>query len=131
VTDYNNMVLAANTNIGDIRVNALYSRQSQATGATGGVVYGAGGADQTGWAIGASMPLTEALTVGVTHAKNNATTEVSMTALSANYALSARSSVYANAANFENAIFKNNAGSAEGLTAYSKSLISVGIQHSF
>jgi len=131
LTDYNNMVVAANTTVGDVRLNALYSRQSQATGATGGVVYGAGGADQTGWALGASMPVSEALTIGLTHAKNDATTAISMTAISANYSLSSRSSIYANAASFKNAIFKNNAGTAEGLTAYSDSLVSVGIQHSF
>ena len=131
VTDYSNMVVAANTSIGDVRLNAAYSRQSQASGSTGGTVYGAGGADQSGWAFGASMPLSDALTVGVTHAKNDATTAIKMTALSANYALSARSAIYANFASFKNAIFKNNAGSAEGLTAYSDSLISVGIQHSF
>jgi hypothetical protein len=131
LTDYNNMVIAANTTVGGVRLNGLYSRQSQAAGSTGGAVYGAGGADQTGWAIGASMPVSDALTVGVTTAKNDATTAISMTAVSANYALSGRSSVYANVASFKNAIFKNNAGSAEGLTAYSDSLLSVGIQHSF
>jgi hypothetical protein len=131
VTDYSNMVVAANTTVGSVRLNGAYSRQSQASGSTGGTIYGAGGADQSGWAIGASMPLSDALTVGLTHAKNDATTAIQMTAVSANYALSGRSSIYANVASFKNAIFKNNAGSAEGLTAYSDSLIAVGIQHSF
>jgi predicted porin len=123
--DYTNMVLSGSFAVtSEVSINGAYSKQS------------ASGLDVTNkdlaaYVLGASYKLTPQFGVGVTYAKNDVpSANVSMTALSAQYDLSKTTAVYANFANFKNAAVLNNGGSAE-TGVYSKSLVSVGMQHAF
>jgi predicted porin len=123
--DYTNMVLSGSFAVtSEISINGAYSKQNL------------GGTDTTNkeltaYVLGASYKLSQQFGVGVTYGHNDVTSaNVSMTAISAQYDLSKTTALYANFANFKNATVLNNAGNAE-TAAYSKSLVSVGMQHGF
>jgi predicted porin len=117
-TDTKNTVLAANYAIGDIRINGAYATNS------------IGNADNKGYLIGASMPVSGALSAGVTYAKNDLASLDDMLAGSLQYNLSKSTYAYANYAKFGN---RNIAVKAnhQGRIGTTDSLITVGVAHSF
>ena len=129
---YRNIAVSANTTVAGARLTAIWTDQKQDAGKTGGTIYGAGSNTLSGLALGASYPLSDALTAGVMYAKNDYTTAGKMASVYGNYALSARTSVYAVFSDFTNAYLLNNGGTASDYTvAKNTSLISIGMQHSF
>jgi len=112
------MMAFANTQIGDVRVNGAYSRN---TGDAG---------DSNGYMVGASMPVAKDLSAGVSYARSNVATLGSILALSSEYSLSKRTMAYATYARFSVA----NAGgyaNDSAATLNGKNLLTVGLKHSF
>ena len=113
-----NNVIAANYQFGDIRVNGAYASNSIA------------GVDNKGSMVGASMPLSAAVTVGFTYARNDLASLDTVRVASIQYTMSKSTFAYANYATFGNAamgVFAND----QGRITSTDSLISVGIAHSF
>lgn len=117
-TNQKSMMVFANTQIGDIRVNGAYSRN---TGSMG---------DSNGYMVGASMPVAKDLSAGLSYANNKATGLGSVLALSSEYSLSKRTLAYATYARFSvaNAGAYANDGAAK---LDGKNLLTVGLKHSF
>lgn len=117
-TSQKSMLVFANTQIADIRVNGAYSRN---TGDNG---------DSNGYMVGASMPVAKDLSAGVSYAKSNVATLGSILALSSEYSLSKRTLAYATYARFS--VANNTAQANDGAAALDgKNLLTVGLKHSF
>ena len=75
VVDYNkkqrNTMIAANTEVGVVRINGMWSTNRQSYDANDW-----GAFTSKGWLIGASMPLSGSLSAGVTFAKNNSSQDI-------------------------------------------------------
>jgi len=128
--DYTNYVVSGSYAVNaQLSINGAYASQRIGSGETGT------NAKQAGYILGAGYKLTDNFGIGLTYARNDVSgANQKMTALSAQYDLSKRTAIYANYADFSNAAALNNAGAADVPTAtslYSKSLISVGLQHAF
>jgi len=113
------IVIAANTNIGDVRVNAAYGSNSN-DGVTG---------DTTGFLVGASMPLMGAVSGGLTYATNSKLGLGSQTSASLQYNLSKQTYAYTSYSAFSKTTTVN-ANDNGGLTT-GKYLLAVGVAHSF
>lgn len=126
--DVTNMVASASYQVAPgITINGAYSSQSKGNADTT-----TANTDLTGYVLGAGYKITDQFGLGVTYAKNNITSvNARMMAVSAQYDLSKTTAIYANFADFSNASVLNNGGNAEAAGIYSKSLISVGMQHAF
>jgi len=138
--DYSNMVLSAALPVTtEISLNAAYARTSVRTGnVTSTLNGGNAAAEGTGYILGASYKVSDALGFGLTVAQNDAASSAKMMAFSGQYNFSGSTTLYANVADFTNAGVLNNAGHAgsgafalSNATAYSGKLVSVGLQHSF
>jgi predicted porin len=113
-----NVLVAANTSVGALRVNAAYANNS-------------GTVDSKGYILGASMPLAGALSGGLTYSNNDRNTIGRATTVSLQYDLSKATYAYVNYSSF--GVASNGgaaANDAAGLAA-AKSLLAVGLSHSF
>ncbi len=108
-----NTVIAANTTIGDVRINGAYGSNK-------------GSFDSTGYMVGASMPLIGAISGGLTYARN--ASMYSMTSVSAQYTFSKSTFAYANYSHFSEATGVAANDNSGGST---KSILSVGLAKSF
>ncbi len=108
-----NTVVAANTTIGDVRINGAYGSNK-------------GSFDSTGYMVGASMPLIGAISGGLTYARN--ASMYSMTSVSAQYTFSKSTFAYANYSHFSEATGVAANDNSGGST---KSILSVGLAKSF
>jgi len=109
-------LLAANTSFGDIRVN-------------GAVASNSGLNTKSTYLVGASMPLVGALSGGLTYASGS-DTQGNQTTASLQYSLSKATMGYLNYSSFS----KDGGGNATGNTATTvtgKSLLTIGVRHSF
>jgi len=118
-----NTVIAANTTIGDVRINGAYGKNK-------------GDYSSTGYMIGASMPLIGAISGGLTYARNN--TMYSMTSVSAQYTFSKSTFAYVTYNSFNNGgtsvAGNDNPGLSNGgstTEALTKSQLMVGLAKSF
>jgi len=135
--DYTNWVASASLPLdGGFSVNAAYAKQSVGTGQTYTTNYVGRNvaAEQTGYILGASYKMSDAVGFGVTYAKNNNQTD--MFGASAQYNFSATTVGYANYADFSNAFALNNGGTAQSFavgttTGYTGKVMSIGIHHAF
>jgi len=112
--------VAANTSFGDIRINGAYANNS-------GLVSG------STYVVGASMPLVAGISAGLTYAKG-ISGQGNMTAGSLQYDLSKRTLGYLNYASFSEAGGGSGTVALTGNTGFAvtgKSLLTVGIKHSF
>jgi len=113
-----NTVVAANTTLGDVRINGAYGKNK-------------GDFSSTGYMIGASMPLMGAISGGLTYARNS--TGINMTSISAQYTFSKSTYAYAN----YNTFGGSDLGSGTGVAAndntggLTKSILMVGVAKSF
>ena len=111
-------MIAANYTIGDVRINGAWASNSIA------------GVDNKGSLLGASMPLTAALSAGLTYAKNDLASLDNMVSGSLQYTLSKATYAYVNYAKFGNSamgVFANH----QGRIAATDSLLTLGVAHSF
>jgi len=113
-SDYTSTYLAANTKLGDIRVNGAFSSNT-------------GSAKSNAYMLGASMPLVGALSGGVSYA-NGTDAQGSLTGLSLEYALSKSTIAYLNTVQ---ASKTGQSMANAALTVTGKSLTTVGLKHSF
>ncbi len=115
-TNATNVVVAGNTTISGVRVNAAYGDNRGTT-------------KSSGYLVGASMPLTGALSGGLTYASNTKAGAGTQMTFSLQYDLSKATYGYLNYSSFSNTggLQANDGG---GLTA-AKSLLAVGLAHSF
>lgn len=113
-SNYTSTFLAANTKLGDIRVNGAFSSNT-------------GAAKSNAYMVGASMPLVGALSGGVSYA-NGTDAQGSITGLSLEYALSKATTAYLNAVQISKA---GQSIANANLTVSGKSLTTVGLKHSF
>ncbi len=113
-----NTVIAANTTIGDVRVNGAYAKNK-------------GDFSSTGYMIGASMPLMGAISGGLTYAKNNG--GVNMTSVSAQYTFSKSTFAYATYNTFGGSLAEGgfNVTANDGTGGVTKSNLIVGLAKSF
>jgi predicted porin len=119
--DYKATFVAVNTTVAGIGLNGAWANN------TGGVAAAVGKT----FMIGASYPITEALSVGAIYAKGNATTG-NQTSVNVKYSLSKSTVAYVTTSNFSisGAGAYANTG-ALGATAAGKNVTSVGISYSF
>ncbi|MEO0314414.1 MAG: hypothetical protein RI928_870 [Pseudomonadota bacterium] len=113
-----NRVLAANYQIGDIRVNGAIASNDIS------------GTNNNGSYVGASMPLSSAVSIGFTYARNSITSIDTTRIASLEYRLSPQTFTYVNYANFGNSamgVYAND----QGRFTSTESLLSVGLSHSF
>ncbi|MGB4346558.1 MAG: porin [Burkholderiaceae bacterium] len=108
-----NTVVAANTTIGDVRINGAYGSNK-------------GAFDSTGYMVGASMPLIGAISGGLTYARNASL--YSMTSVSAQYTFSKSTFAYATYSHFSDTAAVAANDNTGGST---KSLLTVGLAKSF
>lgn len=113
-SNYTSTFLAANTKLGDVRVNGAVSSNT-------------GAASSTGYMLGASMPLVGALSGGISYA-NGTTAQGSLTGLSLEYALSKQTMAYLSTVQ---ASKTGQSMANAALTVTGKSLTTVGLRHSF
>ncbi len=112
--DYTSTYLAANTKLGDIRVNGAFSSNT-------------GAAKSNAYMLGASMPLVGALSGGISYA-NGTDAQGSLTGLSLEYALSKQTMAYLTTVQ---ASKTGQSMANAALTVSGKSLTTVGLRHSF
>ncbi len=115
-----NILLAGNTTVAGVRLNAAYSDNS-----------GAAANKSTGYILGASMPVMGALSAGLTYANNNKLSVKSQTTVSLQYDLSKATYAYLNYSTFGAASDKGAASNDAAGLAAAKSLLAVGVAHSF
>jgi predicted porin len=115
-TNATNVVLAGNTTIAGVRVNAAYGDNRGTT-------------KSTGYLVGASMPLAGALSGGLTYSSNSKAGFGTQMTFSLQYDLSKATYGYLNYSSFSNTAGAQ-ANDRGGLTA-AKSLLAVGVAHSF
>jgi predicted porin len=119
-SDRSNMAFAANTSLGDIRLNGVYSNNK------------IDDVSHTGYLIGASMPLAGALSGGLTYAKSGLAALGSQTTASVQYNMSKATFAYANYSIFGVASGGGGASANDnGGLAAAKNLLTVGVAHSF
>lgn len=118
LTETQNTVVAANTSIAGIRLNAAYGNNRGTT-------------KSTGYILGASMNLTGALSGGLTFADNNQAGIGRQTTLSLQYDLSKATYTYLNYSTFGTASGGAFASNDNGGLTAQKSLLAVGLAHSF
>ncbi len=118
-----NIVVAANTSVAGIRLNGAYSNNSGSGTTTG--------TDSNGYIVGASMPVTGALSAGLTYARNSALASKTQTSLSLQYDLSKATYAYLNYSTFSAATSGATASNDGGGLGDAKSLMAVGVAHSF
>ncbi len=113
--DYTSTFLAANTKLGDIRVNGAFSSNT-------------GAAKSNAYMLGASMPLVGALSGGISYA-NGTDAQGSLTGLSLEYALSKQTMAYLTTVQ---ASKTGQSMANDGtITVAGKSLTTVGLKHAF
>ncbi len=112
--DYTSTYLAANTKLGDIRVNGAFSSNT-------------GAAKSNAYMLGASMPLVGALSGGISYA-NGTDAQGSLTGLSLEYALSKSTMAYLTTVS---ASKTGQSMANAALTVTGKSLTTIGLRHSF
>lgn len=113
-SNYTSTFVAANTKLGDIRVNGAFSNNT-------------GAAKSNAYMVGASMPLVGALSGGVSYA-NGTDAQGSITGLSLEYGLGKATTAYLNAVQISKA---GQSIANAGLTVTGKSLTTIGLKHSF
>jgi predicted porin len=116
--DLRNIVLAGNTEVAGIRLNAAFSSNSGPT-------------KSNGYIVGASMPLAGAISAGLTYAYNSKLDSKRQMTASVQYDLSKRTYAYLNYSSFSGAVNGGFASNDAGGLATAKSLLAVGVAHSF
>ena len=118
-TNYKTMFIAANTKIGDIGLNAAFANNT-------GLV------DAKTYMVGASYPLSDAMSVGALYARGTAT-QGNQTSFNLKYSLSKATVAYVTTSMFSadggGAVFSNTGNGAIGATA--RNATAVGVSHSF
>ena len=115
-----NLLVAANTTVAGIRLNAAYSDNGGNTANK-----------STGYILGASMPLVGALSGGLTFSDNSKATIGKATTLALQYDLSKATYTYMNYSTFGVASTGGFAANDAAGLAAAKSLLTVGVAHSF
>jgi predicted porin len=120
-TAITNTAIAANTEVAGVRLNALYSNNKSTT-------------TNSGYILGASMPLVGALAGGLTYSNNSGLAQGTATTFSLQYTMSKATFGYLNYSQFSKS---HGASASEGAAANDnaglggKSLLAVGLAHSF
>jgi len=115
-SDYSSTFIAANTSVGDVRLNGAWSKNT-------------GAADSNGYMMGVSSPIVGKLSGGVTFAKSTAALG-SFTGFSLEYAMGGSTVAYATFAKFGVAGGGSSTSNA-GITITGDNLTTVGLKHSF
>ncbi len=119
--DLRNILVSANTEVAGIRLNAAYSSNSGPTGP----------AKSNGYIVGASMPIAGALSAGLTYAYNSKVDSKRQMTASVQYDLSKRTYGYLNYSSFSGNADGAFASNDNGSIGAGKSLLAIGVAHSF